>query len=319
MKPSQVGWGSPMGNVKEIVLDPKDVVRVRWYRFWKKKVDPPPSREFVNELVITTSDGLVLNFRGRKYISRLLGYLGLKYNELKDLPVLMRNARVEEALKERANKLKISYVETITGNYVVRVVSEEFVPIPHKHVSAMIFIALRDLGYEPEMRVVKMKRGFFAGFVLGSGSEYRTAIWFYNYNDGRHALRIWGGLFRTVCGNPLITTSAHVVHRWDTEESIRRAVEKVVELVRRLDIDEYDIPRDEAWRYIHGLYYRFPQYVVSEVTNVARREFANADPSAPVTNLQIANALTWLIPRRDWPDYVKLGLLREARKWLVRK
>jgi len=308
-----------MADFHEVELKTSEITNVKWVRYKRRKPDPPPKFEFVNQLILYTPKGTFLLAK-RERISQFLRQLGLSYNKLVKQPD--KEQLILGTCRELDKTIKLAYSPGVVHNFVTRVVSGEFTGIPHSQLLSMIHRILQKKGLKYEKREIEFSRGMFAAFIFDLKHEpeaHYRALYVFNYNDGRHAVKMWGGLFVVKCGNPILMTSARVIHRGGAVlMDLEKKMLGLVEFVKRLDVNARlrSMTYEEAMGVIRGLYSELPQYAVYQIEQLARQRLYN--PDGRTTNWVLANVLTYYVPRKPWPDYVKFKLMERARQVLTR-
>jgi len=218
-----------MGEIEELEVVPsKDVSAAKFVRY----------REAGGRL----KEYIVLELDGERYrlsrerFTQLFRYLDVKVTELRRIySHRERDAALMKAIRACDTALRLSVVE----NHIVRVTSRDFTAIPHGKVIQIVEKALK-LDYED--RKIEFGNGMFAKWTLRSlpaecarlGEIVSWQLWAYNYNDGKHGLKIGGGFTVLACSNGAVrwkgAARVRIVHRGDYNtllDKIREAVAQV--------------------------------------------------------------------------------------------
>ena len=185
---------------------------------------------------------IVLELKGERYklsrerFTQLFRYLDAKVSDIRKIyDYNERDRALMKAVRACNTELKVS----IYGNSIVRITSADFTAIPHGKV---LQIVERELKLDYEDRKIEFGNGMFAKWTLRSlpaecvrlGEIVSWQLWAYNYNDGKHGLRIGGGFTVLACNNGAVkwkgATRVRIVHRGDYKtllDKIRKAVAQV--------------------------------------------------------------------------------------------
>ena len=278
-----------MSEIKEFEIVPsKDVTAAKFVRY----------RESGGKLV----EYIVLELNGERYnlsrerFTQLFRYLNVKVTELRRIyDYEERDRALMKAIRACNTELKIS----VYGNSIVRVTSSDFTAIPHGKLLQLVERALR-LDYED--RKLDFGNGMFANWTLRSlpaecarlGEIVSWQLWVYNYNDGRHGLRIGGGFTVLRCKNGALgwksAERVRIVHRGDYENLLSKIQESIdLILNHKLPLMAYQIQEAQkvkaAKELVEKLIRLYPQWIQKKLQEQLRTAHTVWD---------VSNAFSWV-------------------------
>lgn len=204
--------------LNEVSINMKDITNCNLWIYRNNE------RRLVQILEIETPEGIIKI--PAKLIRRFLSYSDeqIDYNELKKMrDYNKRNKVVLGSVSSTDKELMITVNER---GYAVRVVTGDFVPVPHRIVINAIESSL-PCEFEREL---DFSRGMFGVWTLNLidkkyaqvGDIIRYRIWAYNYNSGGHSLKIGSGFLVLTCLNGALSSRnlfrKHIVHRYEIDD-----------------------------------------------------------------------------------------------------
>jgi len=220
-------------QVQDIKLSASDVVDAKFFYYRR-------DGHIVKDIVVITPEKRI-HFYG-KIAQQIFRYLPVGFRDLKELPRENRDMVLLQTLQGLENTLKLSVVDKGKDYFVIRVATEDFVPIPHKVVLQAIEEALGNAKIAFD-RTVNYGRGMYVTYDTNlQTTDYRYRIWAWNYNDAAHGLKLGSGAFVLVCSNGLMRykgqESIRIIHKTDLEQVKKRIVDFVdTALHKHLDLD----------------------------------------------------------------------------------
>jgi len=258
-----------LSAVKEITVVPsQDIQDARYYRYRDEE-------GYIRECVVLyiNNNKYVLY---RRQISQLFRYLPAKISSIRNIYTPeQRDAALKQALERCDNELVLSIVK----NRVIRVVSSDFVGVPHKTLLKMIE---QRLAGRYEKREISYEYGMFAQWTLKSvpksaaevGHLVSWKIWCYNRCDGSHSLRIGAGFEVLKCKNGAVAfKNAHrvtIIHRGDEKTVMQKLAiaiddlwNKQLTLIANMIQRAYNLIPDKSKYY--RLINKYPQWIQREL------------------------------------------------------
>jgi len=176
---------------------------------------------------------------GRKLISKVLSMIGLKISDISSIRDYNdRNVKINDALQAREDNIVISH----NDRFAIRIVSTDFVAVPHRDVRRACTQAMIDKDFQ-YIENLNYDNGMFATWrthKVENVGDISPQLWAYNRNDGKHSLKIGAGFVVLICDNGVMDMNSsgrvHITHKGELDTIRDRIYEIANKMIDRFDI-----------------------------------------------------------------------------------